>query len=326
MIEADIIVVGGGPAGSTAAWRLKAAGIETIILDKQPFPRSKPCAGWITPRVARDLKLDLKTYPHTISEFDRLYFHFQGITIPLRTRQYAIRRTEFDLFLLQRAAVPIHHHTVTRIRRQDKNYIIDDAYRCKYLIGAAGTGCPVYHSMFREVNPRAHDSQITAMEEEFRFEATERGCHLWFFDEKLSGYSWYVPKGKDYVNVGVGGNAAVMKERGQSIVQHWNVLVNKLSDIGFVRGRQFQPRGYTYYLRRKVGRVHLDNAFIAGDSAGLATKDMGEGIGPAVRSGLLAAEAIIRGEPCMFDSISKYSLPDLLFPGKSEPDLSHVPG
>jgi flavin-dependent dehydrogenase len=152
------------------------------------------------------------------------------------------------------------------------------------------------------------------MEDEFQFEATERGCHLWFFDEKLSGYSWYVPKGKDFVNVGVGGNASVMKERGQSIVQHWNFLVMKLSDIGFVPDHQYQPRAYTYYLRRKVGTVQVENAFIVGDSAGLATKDMGEGIGPAVRSGILAAEAIIHGTHCSYYSVSSYSVFDLLFP------------
>jgi flavin-dependent dehydrogenase len=326
MVEAEVIIVGGGPAGSTCAWKLNGAGIRTLVLDKQPFPRSKPCAGWITPRVARDLELDLKSYPHTISEFNRLYFHFRGRTIPLPTRQYAIRRTEFDHFLLQRADVPIHHHSVSHIRTEGGFFIIDDAYRCRYLVGAGGTPCPVYHSIFREVNPRAHDSQITAMEDEFQFEATERGCHLWFFDKKLSGYSWYVPKGKECVNVGVGGNAAVMKERGQSIVQHWENLVKKLSDIGFVRGHQFQPRAYTYYLRRKVGRVHQNNAFIVGDAAGLATRDMGEGIGPAVRSGILAAEAILRGKQCTFDSISKYSLPALLFPGQNRPNVSRITG
>ncbi|MCK4821330.1 FAD-dependent oxidoreductase, partial [bacterium] len=49
MINTDVIIVGGGPAGATCAWRLRQSNIRCIILDKQRFPRTKICAGWITP-------------------------------------------------------------------------------------------------------------------------------------------------------------------------------------------------------------------------------------------------------------------------------------
>ena len=60
-----------------------------------------------------------------------------------------------------------------------------------------------------------------------------------------------------------------------------------------------------------VGQI--DNAFIIGDSAGLATKDMGEGIGPAVESGILTANAIIHGSEYSLRAISKYSIPNIIF-------------
>ena len=65
---------------------------------------------------------------------------------------------------------------------------------------------------------------------------------------------------------------------------------------GLAPGAQYEPTGYSYYLRGNVEMVRRDNAFITGDAAGLATRDLGEGIGPAVRSGLRAARSIIEGD------------------------------
>jgi flavin-dependent dehydrogenase len=314
MTEAQVIVVGGGPAGSTCAWKLKEAGIDAIVLDKQLFPRVKPCAGWITPRVVRDLRLDVNKYPHSLTRFNRLYYHFGRRTLPLPTRQYAIRRIEFDQWLLERAAVTVHHHTAAHIRKEGGCYIIDDAYRSRYLVGAGGTYCPVYRSLFKDVNPRAEDSKITAMEAEFPCDITDERCHLWFLDGKLSGYSWYVPKRNGFVNIGIGGNSRDMEARGENIQQHWDRLIRKLKELGLLGNQTPEPRGYNYYLRSKASVVQQENVFIIGDAAALATKDMGEGIGPAVRSGILAASAILHHTPYSVRSVRKLSLFDLLMP------------
>jgi flavin-dependent dehydrogenase len=314
MTEATVIVVGGGPAGSTCAWKLKEAGIETIILDKQVFPRAKPCAGWITPRVVRDLQLDVNGYPHSLTRFNRLYYHFGSRTIPLPTRQYAIRRIEFDQWLLERAAATLHNHAAAHIRKDGVYYIIDDAYRSRYLVGAGGTYCPVYRALFKDVNPRPEESQITAMEAEFPADIIDERCHLWFFDGKLSGYSWYVPKTNGFVNIGIGGSSRDMKARGETIQHHWDMLIRKLKELGLLGNQTPEPRGYNYYLRSKAQVVQRENAFIIGDAAALATKDMGEGIGPAVRSGILAARAISRGGGYSVSSVRRYSLFDLIFP------------
>jgi flavin-dependent dehydrogenase len=71
----DVVVIGGGPAGSAAAWNLKAGGADVLVLDKERFPRLKLCAGWITPEVVRDLQMDVASYPHRFLTFERLHFH-----------------------------------------------------------------------------------------------------------------------------------------------------------------------------------------------------------------------------------------------------------
>jgi flavin-dependent dehydrogenase len=124
----------------------------------------------------------------------------------------------------------------------------------------------------------------------------------------LPGYSWYVPKARGYVNVGIGGVVKGIQERGESINTHWQHFVKKLNDIGLIRGHVYKPVSHVYHLHSNLPDVRRDNAFLVGDSAGLATVDMGEGIGPAIQSGLRAAEAIISGGEYSVDDITRYSL------------------
>src|SRR6202012_257840 len=74
------------------------------------------------------------------------------------------------------------------------------------------------------------------------------------------------------------------------------------------KGAHYDPVGYSYYLRGKVQVVRIGDAFITGDAAGLATRDMCEGIGPAIRSGHRAADAILKGTVYRIDDVTGASL------------------
>jgi flavin-dependent dehydrogenase len=307
MKSTDVIIVGGGPAGSSCAWQLMRQGVDCLVLDKETFPRTKLCAGWITPEVLDDLQLDISSYPHRFLSFEKLHFHFPLIGLSPPTVQHSIRRYEFDAWLLQRSAAPVDTHKVRKIRQQNDEYIIDELYRCRYLVGAGGTGCPVYRELFRELSPRASKKQIVALEEEFPYDYRNGNCHLWFFDKDLPGYSWYVPKADGYVNIGIGAMADKLKAQGGDIKSHWDCLIRKLERKRLIRGYAFDPKGYSYYVRGKAEVFRSGNAFITGDAAGLATRDMAEGIGPAVKSGLMAADAIANGANYDIGSISSKS-------------------
>ncbi len=307
MRSCEVLVVGGGPAGASAAWKLRRAGADVLVLDRERFPRLKLCAGWITPEVVHDLSMDVAAYPHRLLTFPRLRMHLGRLHLPVPCVQHSIRRFEFDAWLLERSGAPVEQHNVRHIVAERDGYCIDGAYRCRYLIGAGGTRCPVYRELFRELNPRASELQIVTLEHEIQYDWHDGDCHLWFFAHGLPGYSWYVPKERGWLNVGVGGLAERMKERRQDIRSHWANLAAMLGG-SLAPGAEYDPSGYSYYLRGNVSVVRRDNAFITGDAAGLASRDLGEGIGPAIRSGLRAARTILDGTPYRLDDVTGLSV------------------
>lgn len=307
MRVSDAIVVGGGPAGSTCAWKLREAGLDVLVLDRQDFPRTKLCAGWVTPEALQDLELDADDCPLNIVTFDQLDLHWKLLSVKLKSRQHSVRRYEFDDFLLHRSGAALKQHKVREIHRHGGDYVIDGSFRCKYLVGAAGTACPVYKALFHERNPRSSVLQTATYEQEFPYDWEDARCHLWFFDDGLPGYAWYVPKAGGYINVGLGGMADQLRVRGGHVREYWRKFVRRLAERGLVRYDDYQPKGYSYYLRGSVDAVRDGNAFIVGDAVGLATRDMCEGIGPAIKSGLLAARSIVTGADYSLAGISKFS-------------------
>ena len=309
MTKTNVIIVGGGPAGSSCAWQLRRRGLDCLILDKAVFPRPKLCGGWITPELVADLEMDIAAYPHRFLTFEVTQAHLFGIGLTMRSPQHSIRRVEFDDWLLKRSGAEVITHQVKHIERTPNGYRIDDRFECAALVGAGGTACPVYRTLFREINPRARWLQVAALEQELPYSWEDPDCHLWFFEKGLPGYSWYVPKQNGYLNLGVGGMAQRLQEKGASIHRHWEHFVATLHRRRLIdEGLALEPHGYSYYLRDGVQTIQNANSFLVGDAAGLATRDLAEGIGPAIRSGILAADSIADGGKYTLESVSRYSL------------------
>jgi flavin-dependent dehydrogenase len=304
----ETIIVGGGPGGSSCAWELQRHGRECLVLERKPMPRLKLCAGWVTPKVLTDLAIDPANYPHGLVKLEPLKVFFGrgrrfAKTVP--GPQYSIRRIEFDAWLLRRSGAEVALHTVHRVAPDGDGYVIDDAFRCSFLIGAGGTHCPVKKALFE---PDQGDLIVT-QEVEFETPVTNSTCVLWFPYAESWGYAWYVPKA-NAVNIGFGGRRSRLEQWDRGRL--WADFLGLLRKEGCLgETPPPEPKGYSYYVGRRRSQVRNGNAFLIGDAAGLATEDLAEGIGPAVESGLLAAREILGQGKYSPRSVTRYSMPFL---------------
>ncbi|MGM0394195.1 MAG: NAD(P)/FAD-dependent oxidoreductase [Thermodesulfobacteriota bacterium] len=319
MIYSDVIIVGGGPAGSACAATLIKNGMDVKILDKQVFPRQKLCAGWISPDVFTDLGYSPDAYPHALTRIHRIHFHLFKVPLPVKTHQYAVRRIEFDHWLIRRANVPVYTHRVKTIQKKQYRYVIDDRFECRFLIGAGGTHCPVHRAFVSPLTARPENARISAVEKEFLASQQVRECHIWYLENGLPGYAWYLPKKGGWVNIGIGGKQLGLAAQKTTIMRHWRHFVLRLIKKGFLDQDPGDPAGHTYYLRHTPLGSLPDNVFVIGDAAGLSTLDMGEGIHAAVQSGRAAAKAIVDNRPVQLNHIARFSLPGLVAAGFRPP-------
>lgn len=307
MDACDVLIVGGGPAGSSCAWKLRNAGLDVAILDKQVFPRDKVCGGWITPAVVDELEIDLRDYVTGPGPAPRVLQPITGfrtgcISGPaIETRygvpvSYGIRRREFDDYLVRRSgARVIEGVALNSLERSGAEWIANGGIRAQVIVGAGGHFCPV--ARLTGVKPKS-ETAVVAQEAEFEMDLGQQaGCTIaretpeLYFCPDLKGYGWCFRK-QNFLNVGLGR----MDQHGLS--SHVAGFLNFLRSAGrlsFDIPRAMLGHAYLLY-GTATRRVVSDGLLLVGDSAGLAYSQSGEGIRPAIESGLLAAKTIIAAE------------------------------
>jgi len=296
----DVLIVGGGPAGSTCAWQLVRAGLDVLVMDRCDFPRDKVCAGWVTPAVIDSLELDCAEYAQ-----GRVMHAFHGFRTGIigatavdtrypQAASYGIRRCEFDHYLLQRSQARLRLGEPMRtLVRQGSEWLVNDEISTPMVVGAGGHFCPVARALGARLGQS--ETVISAQEIEFLLPPEGGGeCDIdrdvvqIYFCADLKGYGWCFPKG-DYLNVGLG------REDNHRLAEHVERFCLWLRERGAIpRKLPGKFNGHAYLLY-PASRRHLaaDAALLIGDAAGLAYPQSGEGIGPAVESGLMAAEVIL---------------------------------
>lgn len=300
METCDVLVVGGGPAGASCARTLVHAGLDVVLMDRAVFPRDKVCAGWITPRVLETTGVDRDDYRRgrTLQEITAFRTGIIGGDAEVEIAygepvSFGIRRSEFDEYLLRRSGARLRLGTpVSRIRRDGERWVINERITAGTLVGAGGHFCPVA----RWLNPRITGAPlVVAQEAEFRIEAgtdasyrVVPGTPEFYFCRDLKGYGWCVRK-EEYLNIGLGR----LDER--SLPQATAEFVAYLRARGRIpAGLSCRWRGHAYLVSDPPRRrVTGPGVLLVGDAAGLAYPQSGEGIWPAIESGMLAALTVI---------------------------------
>lgn len=282
----DVIVVGAGPAGSTAARVCAARGMSVLLLDKAEFPREKPCGGGVNVRTTRLLPFDLAPVAERAIYGARFSVR-QGRSFTRTSTEpltFMTQRLRLDAFLVERAlesgAILREGSAVRAVERHAAHVVVragGAVYEGRTLVAADG----VNGRAARMAGVQVRHWLLVALEGNVRRDGGvpvewERLVGL-DADAVPGSYGWIFPKG-DHLNVGVGGwqkHAPGFRERLDTLARYYGFDPNAYEGL----------RGYRLPIRRPGAPLVDGNVALAGDAAGLVDFWTGEGIYSAVWSG-----------------------------------------
>lgn len=289
----DAIVVGAGPAGSTCAYRLAAAGASVLLLDRARFPRDKPCGGGVTGRAARLLPFSIAPVVEDTVTSVRMRLRYgswfergEGEPLVLMTQ-----RIRLDSFLAEQAVAAgaelrdgVKVEAVEALRGGVEVTAGGERLGAEALVGADG----VNGLCARRLGLGGNQAVGVALEGNVPYDRLGegyRGLAVLELGLVPGGYGWVFPKG-DHANVGIGGWGS----QGPGLRGHLGALC---AAHGVALGDLEDVRGYRLPLRSPRSTLARGHAAVVGDAAGLVDPVSGDGMFEAFLSGKLAAEAAL---------------------------------
>ena len=289
----DVVIVGGGPAGSTCAGFCAASGLRTILVEREKFPREKVCGDCLNPQcwsIIRRLQIEdrVRALPHgVLDRVDFISLRGRKLCVELprgENAEIAVKRSLFDGLLLERArelGAEVHDGTtVITLEKNGRSWNLETSegneIRASILIGADGRNSTVARLM--NLLPRVSKERI-ALQAHIPLprQFGNRVVLQWL----PGGYSGQAPANDRELNL---------------------CLVGRPSSVGALQDwakKQFglpanQPwRSITPLTRTALPSAH-DGLLLVGDAARVVEPFTGEGIFYAMRSGEIAAAMAVK--------------------------------
>ena len=320
--EADVIVVGAGPAGSTTAYYLAQAGLDVLMLEKSTFPREKVCGDGLTPRGVKALV----AMGISVSEQDgwirnkglRVIGAGQRLELPWPELSsypgYGLvrPRTDLDQMLARRAqqagARLFEGVTVTGPVLDDRTGRIagvtaksgedgEHSYRGRIVVAADGNSSRLSVAMgLRKRDDRPLGVAVRTYYRSPRHDDDhlESWLDLWDSDRLLPGYGWIFGMGDGTSNVGLGllnTSAAFGHTDYHALLRKW--LAGMPAEWGFTEENRTQPiRGAALPMGFNRTPHYYQGLLLVGDAGGMVNPFNGEGIAYAMESGEILARTI----------------------------------
>jgi len=308
----DVAIVGAGPAGSTAAYRLARAHARVLLIDKARFPRDKPCGGGLTMRAVRQLPFSVEPVVEDRITRARCRLRY-GPTMERESRRVLClmtQRRRLDAFMVEQAVeAGVEFRDDIRVEvESDREIRVDGAaIQVDALIGADGANGVTAKALGLGgaiVNGVALEGNLPYE----RLPAGEwRGMLVLELATLPGGYGWIFPKG-DHVNVGVGGwgsEGPRLRDHLRVLGEHYGIKLDELANL----------RGHRLPMRRPETRLAQGRGLLVGDAAGVLDPVSGDGIYEALVTAELAAEHILANEIEAYDPAVRARLDPLASAG-----------
>ena len=328
-IMQDVIIIGAGVAGSSAAYHLANAGLKVLVLEKSKIPRYKTCGGGVIKRSAELLPFSIDSVIERSLVSADIFDHDNNLHFKVEKSYPAIfmvMRADFDNLILSKAAekgavVMDNSEVVVLDNFADSIQITTkkETFRSKFIIAADGaTGISAKSLGVKNETVKVPALEVEATVDQSIFDMYKNSAR---FDYGLIpfGYAWVFPK-KKHLSIG----AAFMKKTSQSL-HKW---LDKYFEILGIREKDIlvkEKHGYLIPLVSKKGTCCSGRVLFAGDALGLADPITAEGISYAIESGQLAAASLIEGgyEPASVKQIYNEKLKALYKELNGAKFLSH---
>ncbi|MEE9167029.1 MAG: geranylgeranyl reductase family protein [Candidatus Neomarinimicrobiota bacterium] len=327
----DLIIVGGGPAGSTAAIYAARKGLKTLLLEKERFPRDKVCGDALSGKsvaVLRDLNLmeSVRELPGALIRTVTFGSpNHTEVNVELRSSNpgdppigFVIRREIFDNFLFQEARKVVHNCVeefsvrdiltengqVQGVRGIGPDGSKGTEFRGRMVLGADGFNSVVARKMGLYNHDPLH--QVVALRCYFRkVRGLTDQIELHYLREVVPGYFWIFPLEDDYANVGIGMLHAYIRRRQINLkVALNNAIHSSAFEHRFKGSEQVgTPVGWNLPVGSMHRKIFGAGFMLLGDAAGLIDPFTGEGIGNAMYSARVAVETA--AEACRADDFSE---------------------
>jgi geranylgeranyl reductase family protein len=309
-MNCDVAIVGAGPAGSTAARVLSEKGYKVLLLEKNKFPRDKPCGGGLPKRVLIEFNfLNNPAFVDSYSYGGILHSPSLEYNVGVTKDKPLIgmvSRKEFDFKLVKLAVnkgtVLIDNKTVVDVKISENNAEIffnyKDSIKSKILVGADGVwSLTAKKTGLRE---KSIDYGICIFEEFSveekildKFFGKNRICHHYGKPLNINGYGWVFPK-KEYLNIGIV-NFIIRNKKNIN----YNILDLFIEFIKVLKKHNIIPDSITVknfkggaIPIKPLDKTYCNRVVLIGDSAGFSSALTGEGIYYAMKSAKIAAEII----------------------------------
>jgi geranylgeranyl reductase family protein len=312
----DIIIIGGGPGGSSCALTLRESGFRILLIDKSTFPRDKICGDAIPGRAVKVLNEIAPVFGQRFDAFsEKETTHFSNIFIDNKERfkinwknkAYNAQRIHFDNFLHQAVKETtsteiIENFKVDTIQRTDFGFKVGNAkskqfFETKMLVGADGAQSVVARQVTNfKISLQDNVAAVRV------YYKNVKGLHQnsteFYISKKYpSAYFWIFPVAENLANVGVGmlsSNISKQNIKLRILLDEWisqsKSLQNRLADAE----RITKIQGFGLPLGTRRVPMSGNNFVLIGDAASLIDPIGGHGIDTAMLSGQLAGQQIIK--------------------------------